>query len=69
MAASYRSLPDLVTAYGQVSRLDDADRELANLRGLKPDASLASVARWYHLPNQSLRDHPIDGLRKAGLAE
>jgi TolB-like protein/Tfp pilus assembly protein PilF len=59
----------LAAAYGQVSRLEDAGRELTNLLSLKPDASLASFARWYRVPNQSLRDHLMDGLRKAGLEE
>jgi TolB-like protein/Tfp pilus assembly protein PilF len=59
----------LAAAYAQAGRRDDAGRELANLQYLKPGASLASVARWYSRGNQSLRDHLIDGLRKAGLAE
>ena len=59
----------LAAAYAQAGQLGDAGRELANLRSLRPDVSLASIARWYQLPGQGLRDHLIDGLRKAGLPE
>ena len=57
----------LAAAYGQLGRLEEASRELADLRRLKPYASLASISRWYNEPSQRLRDHLAEGLRKAGL--
>ena len=56
----------LAAAYAQAGEVDDARRELANYLLLKPNNSLANIAPKIE---QVLRDHLLDGLRKAGLPE
>jgi adenylate cyclase len=48
---------------------DDARRELAAFLQAKPDATLAVIAAADPYADETLLDHLLDGLRKAGLPE
>jgi tetratricopeptide (TPR) repeat protein len=57
----------LAAAHAQAGQLDDARRELAKY--LRPGVTLATVADRIIYGDTRLRDHWLDGLRKAGLPE
>jgi TolB-like protein/class 3 adenylate cyclase len=54
-------------AFAQSGQSTDARRELAGFLKAKPKASLDSVSRRLGYADKGLRDHLLDGLRKAGL--
>jgi adenylate cyclase len=56
-------------AYAHVGQLDDAYRELATFLEIEPRASLALVAAAEPYFDHALREHFLEGLRKAGLPE
>jgi TolB-like protein len=56
-------------AYAHAGRPDDARRELATFLNGRPDATIALVAAAEPYAEQTLLDHLLDGLRKAGLPE
>src|SRR5262249_1083800 len=59
----------LAASYAQIGRLAEAREELAHCLRERPDASLASVGHGIGYADQRLREHLLDGLRKAGLPE
>jgi TolB-like protein len=59
----------LAAACAQAGRLDDARRELARYLAARPGVTLANVADKIIYADPRLRDHWLEGLRKAGLPE
>jgi adenylate cyclase len=59
----------LAAALAQSGQLPDARRELVRFLEAKPNASLSSVSQRLGYAAKNLRDHLLEGLRKAGLPE
>ncbi len=59
----------LAAAHAQAGQLDNARRELSAFLTVRPGATLRSVADMIIYADQSLHDHWLEGLRKAGLPE
>jgi TolB-like protein len=59
----------LAASYAQAGQLDNAYRELRSFLAVRPGATLSSVADKIIYADQRLRDHWLEGLRKAGLPE
>src|SRR4029077_8755713 len=59
----------LAAAFAQSGQLADARRELASFLKAKPKASLGSVSQRLVYADKALRDHLLEGLRKAGLQD
>jgi tetratricopeptide (TPR) repeat protein len=67
----YRTHLFLAAAYGQLGRLEEATRELGELRARRPDFSARvgeDLFQHYGYPAE-LTEHLLEGLRKAGLEE
>ena len=59
----------LAAAFAQSGQDTDARRELAIFVKAKPNASLASVSRSLVYADAGMREHLLEGLRMAGLAD
>jgi TolB-like protein len=59
----------LAAAFAQAGQLADARRALANFLKVRPKASWNSVSRRLVYVDKGMRDHLLEGLRKAGLPE
>jgi adenylate cyclase len=57
----------LAAAYGQLGQLDEAHQELNRYLAARPRATLGSVADKIIYADKGMRDHWLEGLRKAGL--
>jgi len=62
----FGSFPPLAAADAHAGRPDESHRGLAAFLGAKPGASLALVAAAESHSDQTLLEHLLDGLRKAG---
>jgi TolB-like protein len=59
----------LATAYAQLGQTENARKAVATMRKLKPDCVLGTFARLSIHADPRMREHFLDGLRKAGLPE
>jgi Flp pilus assembly protein TadD len=59
----------LAATYAQAGRLDEARREAAKSHAANPSITIAAIADDSVYADTALRDHLLDGLRKAGLPE
>jgi TolB-like protein/DNA-binding SARP family transcriptional activator len=59
----------LAAACAQAGQIDNAHRQLKNFLKARPGASIGTVADKIAYADQGMRDHWLDGLRKAGLPE
>jgi adenylate cyclase len=59
----------LAAAYGQLGREQDAKAAAEEYLKLTPDFSLARHLQMLHFQHAADREHYVEGLRKAGLAE
>ena len=59
----------MAAAMAQSGRLVDSRRELASLLRARPKETLGSVSRWLGHADKGMRDHLLEGLRKAGLPD
>jgi adenylate cyclase len=59
----------LAAAYAQASQIDNARRQLKIFLKARPVAPNGTVADKIVYADQRMRDHWLDGLRKAGLPE
>jgi adenylate cyclase len=58
----------LAAAYAQAGQLENARRELARLRRIKPDVTLDTFATLAIHDDPNRVEHFLDGLRKAGMS-
>ena len=59
----------LIAALGQLGRLDEAQRSLAEVTRTRPDFSVAFVREKHLFGDQAYMTHYLEGLRKAGVPE
>jgi adenylate cyclase len=59
----------LAASYGQLGQHDEACRELDRYLAARPRATLGSVVDKIIYADKGMRDHWLEGLRKAGLPE
>ena len=58
-----------IAALGQLGRLDEAQRSLAEVMRTRPDFSVAFVREKHLFGDQAYMTHYLEGLRKAGVLE
>ena len=59
----------LARAYGELDRIAEAKAEIAAIRKLAPNYTMASAFRMFTYRDEENRARLRDGLRKAGLPE
>ena len=59
----------LAAAYAQLGQREDARKATAAMLQLKPDCAISTFARLAIHADPRMREHLLDGLRKAGLPE